>query len=304
MTTRPPAAPRIAALAIAAALAVVAAPAPADPAPAAGPAVAVACPPAGADPATPAPAPRLTRAEVGAEGELWVEGEACPGAAVELFRAGDPKQPVAASRSGECGLFVAALAGVAAGEPLVAVASLPGGSPSQPSEPLAVSRTDAPEVVVETAKGSFVVRLRPDRAPKQTGLFLAAVRQRAYDGTTFHRVVPEALVQGGDPLTLDPAKGRRYGRGGHGRVPLEGSGACFTRATVGAARCPQDCDTGGRQFFVLLRDEPALRGHYTAFGDVVAGLETVEAISRVPSDEQRALERVEMRARPRVAASR
>lgn len=253
---------------------------------------------AGADPSPCSTATRIVRAEVGAHGDLLLEGEACPGTTVEVKRDGAGGALVATARAGDCGVFVAQARDVEPGTALVAAAA---GEP--PSPPSTVARSSAPEVVVETAKGSFVVRLRPDRAPRQSGLFLDVVGKRAFDGTTFHRVVPGALVQGGDPLTHDPADSRRYGRGGHGRVPLEGSDRCFTRATVGAARCPQDCDTGGRQFFVLLRDEPALHGHYTAFGEVVAGLDVVEAISRIPADDERARERVEMKVRLREAAA-
>ena len=67
------------------------------------------------------------------------------------------------------------------------------------------------------------------------------------------------------------------------------------RGTVAAARKPSSPDSGGRQFFICLRDQPSLVGQYTIFGEVVSGMEVVDAISTTPVDGDRAKERVEMK---------
>ena len=65
--------------------------------------------------------------------------------------------------------------------------------------------------------------------------------------------------------------------------------------TVAAARKPSSVDSGGRQFFVVMRDQPSMKGQYTIFGEVVAGMEVVDQISLTPADGDKAKERVEMK---------
>src|SRR6187431_1246278 len=77
------------------------------------------------------------------------------------------------------------------------------------------------QAVVETTAGTFVMDLRPDLAPNHVGYFMKLAREHAYDGTTFHRVIRMAIVQGGDPLSKDPAKHSLYGTGGLGMLKAE-----------------------------------------------------------------------------------
>jgi len=151
-----------------------------------------------------------------------------------------------------------------------------------------------PQAIVETPKGSFTIRLLPEVAPKHVALFVETAKAGGYDGTTFHRVIVGGIIQGGDPLSKDPAKAAQYGRGGLGLLPAELSKRPFVRGTVAAARRPSSPDSGGRQFFVCLRDQPTLLGQYTIFGEVVSGMEVVDQISLVPADGDKAKERVEM----------
>jgi cyclophilin family peptidyl-prolyl cis-trans isomerase len=151
------------------------------------------------------------------------------------------------------------------------------------------------EAVVETAKGRFTIRLLPEVAPRHAALFVKTAKAGAYDGTTFHRVIAGGIIQGGDPLTTDPAKASLYGTGGLGLLPAEFSDRPFVRGTVAAARKPSSVDSGGRQFFVCLRDQPSLAGQYTIFGEVVAGMEVVDQISLTPADGDKPKERVEMK---------
>src|SRR2546427_12344032 len=70
------------------------------------------------------------------------------------------------------------------------------------------------QAVVETSAGTFVIDLAADAAPNQTAYFMKLASEHAYDGTTFHRMVKYGIVQGGDPLSADPAKRELYGTGG------------------------------------------------------------------------------------------
>jgi peptidyl-prolyl cis-trans isomerase B (cyclophilin B) len=151
-----------------------------------------------------------------------------------------------------------------------------------------------PEAVVTTPKGSFTIRLLPEVAPKHVALFVKTARAGGYDGTTFHRVIMGGIIQGGDPLSKDPASAAQYGTGGLGLLKAEFSDRPFVRGTVAAVRRPSSVDSAGTQFFVCLQPQPALQGKYTVFGEVVAGMDVVDQISLTPVDGDRATERVEM----------
>ena len=140
------------------------------------------------------------------------------------------------------------------------------------------------QAVVETTAGTFVIDLRPDLAPNHVGYFMKLAGERAYANTLFHRVVRNGIIQGGDPLSKDPAKKGQYGSGGLGVLRAEHSAEPFTRGAVGAALRPGQPDSGGAQFFVCVTDQPALAGQFTVFGRVSEGLDIVEQISQLPAD--------------------
>jgi cyclophilin family peptidyl-prolyl cis-trans isomerase len=190
-------------------------------------------------------------------------------------------------------LLTLALATAAAAAP----AQAPPGKPAVAAKSVAKDPPVAPgtEAVVETAQGSFTIRLLPEVAPKHAALFVKTAKAGAYDGTIFHRVIPGGIIQGGDPLTKDPAKASLYGTGGLGLLTAEYSEKPFVRGTVAAVRKPSSPDSGGRQFFVCLREQPSLKGQYTIFGEVVSGMEVVDQISLVPAAGDKATERVEMK---------
>ncbi len=232
-------------------------------------------------------APAITAAEVTLNGDIRVTGLACPGQAVELLQ-GRPRvatldapaggleglEAVGSSSAGDCGVFVATLRPLTMDTQLVARV---GGADSAPR---ALTLSQWPEAVVETPEGAFVMRLFSDAAPGHVKHFVETALAHGYDGTLFHRVLPDDLVQGGDPISRDPKKPQRYGSGGLGQLKAEFSDRCFYRGIVGAVRCPSNCDSAGSQFFIALKDHPELRGQYTAFGEVVSGLEVVDRISR------------------------
>ena len=164
----------------------------------------------------------------------------------------------------------------------------------QPAAPEATAASGDLEAVVATPKGSFTIRLLPDVAPKHVEHFVETAKSGGYDGTTFHRVITGGIIQGGDPLSKDPAEASQYGTGGLGLLKAEFSDRPFVRGTVAAVRRPSSVDSAGTQFFVCLQPQPALEGQYTIFGEVVSGMEIVDQISLTPVDGQAATERVEM----------
>jgi len=174
---------------------------------------------------------------------------------------------------------------------LVLIAALGAASQDAGGASAADARTVA---VVETDLGSFAIRLLPELAPRHVEHFLATGESGGYTGTIFHRIIPGGIIQGGDPLTKDPAASARYGTGGLGLLPAEFSDRPMTRGSVAAVLRPRQPDSGGSQFFVCLFDQPALTGQYTIFGEVIEGMDVVDAIGRTPVEGDRALERVEI----------
>jgi cyclophilin family peptidyl-prolyl cis-trans isomerase len=152
------------------------------------------------------------------------------------------------------------------------------------------------QAVVETTAGTFVIELKPELAPRHVSHFIQQARQRAYDGTVFHRVVKHGIIQGGDPLSKDPAKAKAYGTGGLGILKAEFNAEPATRGAVAAVLQPGKPDSAGSQFFVCVSDQPALTGKYTIFGRVVEGLDVVTTISEAAtSGEGLPLDRIELR---------
>jgi len=167
--------------------------------------------------------------------------------------------------------------------------------PARPAAPREAPVPPGTEAVVETSKGSFAIRLLPEIAPRHAALFVKTTKAGGYDGTTFHRVIAGGIIQGGDPLTRDPSKSALYGTGGLGLLKAELSDRPFVRGTVAAVRRPSSPDTSGVQFFIVMREQPSMKGQYTIFGEVVSGMEVVDQISTIPVDGDKAKERVEMK---------
>jgi len=151
------------------------------------------------------------------------------------------------------------------------------------------------EAVLELEQGEIVIRLLPEVAPGHVRHFVKTARSGGFDGTTFHRIIPGGIVQGGDPLSKDPAQSARYGTGGLGLLKAEFSERPFLRGTVAAARRPSSVDSGGSQFFICLREQPSLLGQYTIFGEVTAGMDVADRISATPVEGDRPTTRVEIR---------
>jgi peptidylprolyl isomerase len=153
------------------------------------------------------------------------------------------------------------------------------------------------QAVVETSMGTIVIALHADKAPNHAGYFAKLAREGGFTGTTFHRVIRYGLIQGGDPLSKDPAKSAQYGTGGLNMLRPEIGAEPMTTGAVAAVLLPGRPDSGGAQFFICASDQPTLQGQYTVFGRVVEGIEVVQAISAVGSDGQgRPAERIVIKA--------
>lgn len=140
---------------------------------------------------------------------------------------------------------------------------------------------DNPRVTLETNKGTLVLELFPDKAPKTVENFLAYVESGFYEGTVFHRVIPGFMIQAGAYTTDFQEKNTR--------APVENestNGVSNTRGTVAMARLPNP-HSATSQFYVNVVDNPSLDypnyGGYTVFGEVVEGMEVADAISKVPT---------------------
>ena len=152
--------------------------------------------------------------------------------------------------------------------------------------PLQPAEMKNKQAVVNTTEGEFVIDLKPELAPNHVGHFIKLAREGAYNGTAFHRIVKLGIIQGGDPLSKDPAKVKAYGTGGLGKLKAELSAEPATRGAVAAVLQPGKPDSAGSQFFVCVTDQPALTGKYTIFGRVSEGLETVQKISEAAASKE------------------
>lgn len=161
--------------------------------------------------------------------------------------------------------------------------------------PLGLDEMRDKQAVVETTTGTFVIDLLPEAAPNHVGLFLQSVDDGRYDGTAFHAMVARGIVQGGDPISADPARRDEYGRGGLGLVASEPSGERHTPGTVSSVGAPGNPASEGLQFLICVVAQPGLDGHHTIWGRVAEGLPVVTRISETPVDAQgRATERIEI----------
>jgi peptidyl-prolyl cis-trans isomerase B (cyclophilin B) len=142
------------------------------------------------------------------------------------------------------------------------------------------------QAVVETSAGTFVIDLTPEQAPNTAAYFMKIAAEGGYTGTIFHKMLKYGIVQGGDPLSKDPAKRAQYGTGGLSALKDEPRAAKMTRGSVAAVTIPGKADSAGQQFFIALVDQPGLDGKYTVFGHVSDGIEVVQKISETPVDEK------------------
>ncbi len=142
------------------------------------------------------------------------------------------------------------------------------------------------EAVVVTEMGTFRFEFAPDKAPKHVAHFLKLARAGYYDGSAFHRVVANGIIQGGDPLLKNPKTPKTlWGTGGLNLLPGEYSDLKHERGVVSTVRIPNKPDSDGSQFFICVSTQPPLDGQFSAFGKVNEGMDVVDKISQVPAGE-------------------
>ena len=149
-----------------------------------------------------------------------------------------------------------------------------------PEEIKKMSETTA---IIETNLGNIELKFFPEVAPNHVKNFIDLAKKGFFDGTTFHRVIPGFMIQGGDPNSKNPDKSK-HGMGGPGTtVKAEFSDKPHKRGTLSMARS-QDPDSAGSQFFICVADAAFLNKQYTVFGEVASGMAVVDKIVNQPRD--------------------
>ena len=139
------------------------------------------------------------------------------------------------------------------------------------------SSASAPVVTLETTQGKIEIKLFPDVAPKACENFIGLVKKGYYDGTMFHRVIKDFMIQGGDPTATGMGGESLWGK------PFEDetrSNVTFNKTGI-LAMANAGPGTNGSQFFITVGVTPWLNGHHTIFGEVISGYDVVEKISLV-----------------------
>ena len=137
--------------------------------------------------------------------------------------------------------------------------------------------------VIETKFGNIELKFFPDVAPNHVNNFIELAKKGFYDGTTFHRVIPGFMIQGGDPNSKSPDKST-HGMGGPGyTVKAEFNALPHKKGTLSMARSASP-DSAGSQFFICVAAAPFLDRQYTVFGEVVSGIEVADKIVGQPRD--------------------
>jgi peptidyl-prolyl cis-trans isomerase B (cyclophilin B) len=150
----------------------------------------------------------------------------------------------------------------------------------------AAARAEAPVrqfvVVLKTTEGDMVVECWPAEAPGTVENFFKLAMSGFYDGTAFHRIIDGYMIQGGDPLTKDPAQEARWGTGSApGHIKAEQNNRKHEFGIISMARAGNP-DSASSQFFICLGPAPKLDGNFTAFGKVIKGEDVLKKIGATP----------------------
>ncbi len=146
-----------------------------------------------------------------------------------------------------------------------------------------IKKMSGTKAIIETKLGNITLKFFPDVAPGHVKNFIDLAKKGFYDGTTFHRVIPGFMIQGGDPNSKDPNKSK-HGQGGPGyTIKAEFNDRPHKRGTLSMARAGHP-DSAGSQFFICVKDSPFLDKQYTVFGEVESGIEVVDKIVSQPRD--------------------
>jgi peptidylprolyl isomerase len=152
---------------------------------------------------------------------------------------------------------------------LFAAAILPSGA-----QPLPAGVDPQNALLLDTAHGRVVIKLRTDLAPKHAERLKLLAREKYYDNVPFHRVIAGFMAQTGDGTKGDGTGGSKYPN-----LKAEFSNVPFKRGIVGMARSSNP-NSANSQFFIMYTDYPSLNGQYTVVGEVVSGMEAVDKIKK------------------------
>jgi len=146
-----------------------------------------------------------------------------------------------------------------------------------------VKKMSGTKAIIETKFGNITLIFFPDVAPGHVKNFIDLAKKGFYDGTTFHRVIPGFMIQGGDPNSKDANKSK-HGQGGPGyTIKAEFNDKPHKRGTLSMARAGHP-DSAGSQFFICVKDSSFLDKQYTVFGEVESGMDVVDKIVSQPRD--------------------
>lgn len=178
------------------------------------------------------------------------------------------------------------------------------------SKPSAIDKISEPQnskpagvifqkVKIETNYGNMVMELRSDVAPNHVENFLKLVKANFYDGTTFHRVIPDFMIQGGDPNSKSENR-LTHGSGGPGYSISAEINLKNIRGSVAAARLGDEINptraSSGSQFYINISDNLFLYDQYTVFGQIIDGIDVADKIALVQRDvRDNPIEKISMR---------
>jgi peptidyl-prolyl cis-trans isomerase B (cyclophilin B) len=142
-------------------------------------------------------------------------------------------------------------------------------------------------VVIETSLGNITIQLNDAAAPKHSANFRKLAKEGFYDSTTFHRVIPGFMIQGGDPNSKNADKSTHGMGGPEYRIDAE-IGLTHERGVIAAARQGDQINpqrmSNGSQFYITVADAKFLDGQYSVFGKIVEGMDVADKIVSVPRD--------------------
>lgn len=181
--------------------------------------------------------------------------------------------------SGRLGALVfAAVLGVAA---IATAQTAKPAAPAAKTPAAATSPGAGPIIVIETEKGTFEFETYPNEAPKTVAHIVGLVNKRFYNGQRIHRVVPNFVVQMGDPQSRDMTKKDAWGTGGSGTTIGVGEMSKTRTHVVGAVAMAHKGDPAqaDSQFYVALSPQPRLNANYAVFGKVISGMDVVRKLA-------------------------
>ena len=137
---------------------------------------------------------------------------------------------------------------------------------------------------LHTNKGDITIEFFEDQAPNTVANFTKLAKEGFYNGTKFHRVIKDFMIQGGDPLTKDDTKKDLWGTGGPGYAFADEIGPTNKNDVGTISMANAGPNTNGSQFFINVNPNNFLDGKHTVFGRVTKGMEVVEVIENAPAD--------------------